>query len=379
MNLHEAEQRLIFKAISGSHAYGTATPESDTDYRGIFSVPADHYLSFNKKVEQVADDKNDTVYYTLYRFIELVCNGNPNLLEMLWMPGDCILYSSSQMITLVNIRETFITRRVLDTFGGYAVSQIKRARGQNKLVNNPMPEEKPKKEDFCWIIPLEVGYDYDRDDNKIYQLEGADMEYPKDMPFRPIKLAELGWALSRYHSSAVEHAVNTYRLYYYGDEAKGVFRGDDSADIVHQSIPIEDEYTRFAGILIYHKDAYEKALRDWNNYWGWRQNRNEARWKDQDGKQNPVDYKNLMHCMRLLYSAENIVANGAPIVRFEGTQLQRLRDIRAGKLNHEEILAEAEERLAKIDAVRDTCSLPKSPDFDLVNEVSIKLHKATTL
>jgi len=83
MNLQEAEKRLIFKVISGSHAYGTAIPESDTDYRGIFAVPAENYFSFNKKVEQVSDEKNDIVYYTVHRFLELVCNANPSLLEFL--------------------------------------------------------------------------------------------------------------------------------------------------------------------------------------------------------------------------------------------------------------------------------------------------------
>ena len=60
---------------------------------------------------------------------------------------------------------------------------------------------------------------------------------------------------------------------------------------------------------------------------------------------------------------------------FTGEKLPRLKDIRAGIIPYEEILAEAEERLVKLDAARKTCSLPSKPDFDLVNELSIKLHR----
>jgi predicted nucleotidyltransferase len=36
MHYDEAMNHCIFRFISGSHAYGTNRPDSDTDYRGVF-------------------------------------------------------------------------------------------------------------------------------------------------------------------------------------------------------------------------------------------------------------------------------------------------------------------------------------------------------
>jgi len=375
MKITDVENQLIFKCISGSHAYGTNTAESDTDYRGVFAIPSTSYFRLNKPPEQVSDEKQDTVYYTIYRFLELACSGNPNILEFLWMPEDCIEVSSEAWQSIVDIRRTFITKSVLDAFGGYAVAQIKKARGQNKLVNNPMPEKKPTKEDFCWVIPMNYYEEEVMENGEIIPRQIAINLSDGEMPIRPKKLSESNILLPYHHCAAVEHVKDAYRLYHYGEDAKGVFRGDDTADIVPESIPIGDELEKFTGILIYHKDAYERELRQWKQYWGWREKRNEARWRDQDGKQNPADFKNMKHCIRLLYSGENILEHGEPIVRFTGKKLQRLKDIRAGIVSYESILAEAEERLAKLDSARKTCTLPSSPDFNLVNELSINLHR----
>ena len=380
MKLEDAEKRLIFHCIGGSHAYGTNTDKSDIDLRGVFFIPTSDYFCLNKKVEQVSDSTNDTTYYTIMRFLTLACQGNPNIIELLWTPKDCVKRTTPAWEKIERIRSEFITKTVLDSFGGYAVAQIKKAKGQNKLVHNPMPEKKPAKEDFCWILPMCCN----NDPTPLHPFEDS----PKchwallqrlnegEMPLRTKSVTTYPIKLEQYHCVALEHVKDAYRLYYYGEGAKGVFRGDETADIIPVNIPLEDERPKFAGVLIYHKDAYEKELKLWHQYWDWRQHRNEARWVDQEQKKLDYDGKNMMHCMRLLYSGENILTNGEPLVRLEGDKLQRCGDIRAGKLPYEEILAEAEERLTKMDTARKTCSLSAGVDFDKINEVSIELHNA---
>jgi predicted nucleotidyltransferase len=374
MNLAQAKERLIFECISGSRAYGTATPESDTDLRGVFLLPAAHYLQLHDVVNQVSDEMNDITYYTLKRFFELAADANPNILELLFVPDDCIQKMSKEWEKVKANRNLFISKRVLYTYSGYAVAQIKKAKGQNKLVNNPMPEQKPTKEDYCWVVPLvtiAITLDsYPSINRRVKQRRSISLG---KMPFRPSLLKECGISLSEYHCSAVEHVKDMYRLYYYGDESKGVFRGDDSADIVCESIPMEDEDSHFYGVLLYHRDAYERDLKNWHNYWDWKKNRNEARWRDQENKTVSYDSKNICHCMRLLYEAEHILEHGYPKVRFEGEQLQRLKDIRFAYLPYEEIMAEAEERLAKLDAAKENCSLPHSPNREKLSELLIEM------
>jgi len=372
MNIESVQDKLIFKAVAGSHMYGLNTPESDTDYRGVFKIDASSYFTFNQRIEQASDEKQDITYYTIHRFLQLACAGNPNVLEYLWCPADCVVISSKEWREIQLIRDKFITKSVLDSFAGYSIAQIKKARGQNKLVNNPMPEKKPTKEDFCWVIPMDVSDPNDYGEHWCgYLLSKSKQE----MPFRPTKLADSYIDLSYHHCSAVEHLHDTYRLYHYGKDAKGVFRGDDSADIVPTNIPIEDERNRFAGLLIYNKDAYERELKLWKQYWDWMKNRNNARWVDQENKKVDYDGKNMMHCMRLIISAENILEHGQPLVRPGAEVLAFLRDIRAGKLPYDKLVDEAERRIAKLDEARKTCSLPKNPCYDTVNELSIRLHK----
>jgi hypothetical protein len=77
--------------------------------------------------------------------------------------------------------------------------------------------------------------------------------------------------------------------------------------------------------------------------------RNESRWVDQEKGKLNYDQKNMMHCMRLLISGENILTQGEPIVRFEGTQLEYLMQIRAGELEYEAIMDEVDKRMARLE------------------------------
>lgn len=339
--------QIIFEAVAGSQSYGTATPTSDTDIRGIFIMPYTDRISLFKKVEEVNGAKQDDKYYELAKFVKLASECNPNIIELLWSPPDCIRIFRGPMQVLWDNRSRFISARAYHTFSGYAHAQIKKARGQNKRVYNPQPERMPSREDFCWII--------------------ADGWKDSGRPARPVALMNSQVDISRCHAAALEHTAHVYRLYDYGAESRGVFRGDDN--LVCESIPQQDEQKRFVGLMIYNKDAFESALREWRQYWDWKNNRNDQRWLDQENGELDYDAKNLMHCMRLLLSGINILRTGEPIVRFEGEQLQLLREIRAGKFPYEEIMAWAERLLAEMEELTETTSIPRKPDIRLIDKL----------
>ena len=71
---------ILLEAVSGSRAYGLATPESDTDIRGVFYLPRHVWYGLDY-VPQVSNETNDVVYYELGRFVELLLSSNPNMLE----------------------------------------------------------------------------------------------------------------------------------------------------------------------------------------------------------------------------------------------------------------------------------------------------------
>ncbi|MCB1217708.1 nucleotidyltransferase domain-containing protein [bacterium] len=346
-------RQLVFSAVTGSHAYGTETETSDVDIRGIFGVSAQDYLALAAPPEQLADDRNDITYYSLRRFIELAATANPNIIELLYSPVDCILLDSPAMQLLRERRSLFITRQAYDSHLGYARAQISKARGQNKWVNNPQPQQEPEREDFCWVVPAHP-------DGTV-------------MPLRPVPLADSAVQLEHCHASSLEHARGIYRLYDYGSDARGVFR---NGNLQCESIPLQDEHARFCGLLIYNHDAYQQAKRDHENYWHWMATRNKSRWRTQESGEIDYDAKNMLHCIRLILSGASILRDGAPLVRFEGEQLQLLREIRSGRFSYDELISLADEHVRGLEQLLQHCSLPAAPDMPAVEAL---LREATAL
>jgi len=344
MTISEAKKLKILECISGSHAYGIATPESDVDTRGIFRVHPEDFMSLVRPPKQVTDNEDDTTFWELRRYFELAAECNPNIIELLFTPEDCINFISPAGRKLLDNRNLFISKRAYHTFSGYAHSQIKRAKGQNKWINNPKPEETPDKLDFCWLMSSH------------------------STNWAPCRPTPLDIDLGKFNCSSVEHLPNAYRLYEYGDEAKGVFRGPNQ-QLVVESIPKEDECSRFAGILIFNEQDYNRAHKDWEQYWEWRKNRNEARYRSQEAGEIDYDAKNMMHCFRLLWSGINIMKCGKPIVRCEDNFRDYLNDIRAGEFSHDFLMKRVEEDMEELRGLRDKSDLPEKVNRKAINKL----------
>ncbi len=128
-DLNNHTQHLLFKGISGSQSYGLALPHSDVDMKGIFVLPQKEFYGLND-TDQLNNESNDIVYYELKKFIDLLTKNNPNIIEMLSTPEDCVLYRHPIMGHLQPAM--FLSRLCNQTFAGYASAQIKKARGLNK-------------------------------------------------------------------------------------------------------------------------------------------------------------------------------------------------------------------------------------------------------
>lgn len=79
----------ILKVLVGSRAHGTATKDSDTDYRGVYIEPTSQLVSRGYKykgVSWVEGETEDQTSYELSNFINLAIQGHPNILEMLVAP-----------------------------------------------------------------------------------------------------------------------------------------------------------------------------------------------------------------------------------------------------------------------------------------------------
>lgn len=147
MNFDPIEHR-IFEGISGSKLYGTATEYSDTDTRGICIQPLDVRLDPFQNFEQKDSfGDEDRVIYDFGKWLTLCADGNPNIIELLFVPQSMTLFSTPQWQYVVQNRELFLSKKVAKTFAGYAFSQLKRLERHREWFTNPLGE-KPTREDY---------------------------------------------------------------------------------------------------------------------------------------------------------------------------------------------------------------------------------------
>ncbi|WP_042721571.1 nucleotidyltransferase domain-containing protein, partial [Flavobacterium sp. B17] len=145
----KSSNHILFEAISGSRAFGLATENSDTDIRGVYYLPKEDFFGLNY-IPQISNETNDITYYEIGRIVELLQKNNPNILEILVSPEDCILHKNPLMDLLKP--EDFLSKLCKDTFAGYAISQIKKAKGLNKKILNPIDKERKSILDFCYVL-----------------------------------------------------------------------------------------------------------------------------------------------------------------------------------------------------------------------------------
>jgi hypothetical protein len=148
MNFNPEEHR-IFEGIVGSRLYGTDTPGSDTDYRGICIPPTevllDPFMGFEQK--DSGFEEEDRTIYALGKFFKLCAESNPNVLEILFVPESKIIFKTGIWDLVLENKHLFLSKKARFTFSGYAVSQLKAIKTHRKWFLNP-PKEKPTRKMF---------------------------------------------------------------------------------------------------------------------------------------------------------------------------------------------------------------------------------------
>lgn len=129
------EQFRILEMQVGSHLYGTNTPESDTDYSGVFIAPKRFYIGLDQvqevnlstvsKKENGRNDKDaiDRKLYEFRKFINLAMGNNPNVIEMLFVNQENVVYENEFGQMLRENAHLFPHQGCLQKFIGYAKSQ----------------------------------------------------------------------------------------------------------------------------------------------------------------------------------------------------------------------------------------------------------------
>lgn len=349
---------LLFETIVGSQAYGTNTSESDTDIKGVFVMPEEFELklSYDSSWDVIlhkegeGNKKVETEYFTLRKFMKLLINNNPAALEMLHTPEDCITYMHPDFKLIYDNRDKFLTTKCEKAFAEFAIQQMKKAKGQDKK-QNWTKERMTRKDllDFCYT----------------FQAQGS-------IPVKD-KLKQLGITAESCGLVRIPHMTNTFAVYHDENESyKGIVaRGE--TDIILSSVK------RNASPIFYmqfNSNAWSThcvEIREWKT---WEKERNEDRWVDVQGHGQKIDGKNMLHSVRLIDTAIEIVTTGTLNVRRPNVPF--LLDIKKGRLTLQEILENSEQKILDMSNVYKQSNLPKELNADFLislDEITYSLTK----
>ncbi len=346
LTIHDIKSKgwLIYEAITGSRAYGLATEGSDTDIRGVFVLPLDLYYSLDY-IPQLSNDSNDIVYYELRRFIELLSKNNPNILEMLAIPSDMVLYRDELMN---DVREKlFLSKLSEQTFANYAFTQVKKAYGLEKKILNPVEEVRKSILDFCYVY---IG-------KGTMSLESF--------------LKQEGLIKENIGLAAVPHMRDCYNMYSSSSLGyAGIMKKDSANDVSLSSIPKTEMPV---GMLYFNKDGYSIYCRRHKEYWDWVQKRNGERYRNTMSHGKNYDSKNMMHVFRLLLMAKEIATEGTINVVRQDRDF--LLGIKKGLYEYEMLVNMAVELKNELPSVFASSGLPEKPNLDTINELLVSMRK----
>ncbi|MDA9774624.1 nucleotidyltransferase domain-containing protein [Saprospiraceae bacterium] len=357
MNIEDlrASGWIIYETITGSTAYGTNVEGSDEDRKGIYIQPT--VDTFSNYIPQISDAKNDTTFYEIVRFLELLAKGNPNVMEMLDTPEDCVVYRSAKLRQFfpLEVRERFTTTKLKHTFTGFAYSQIQKSKGLNKKVNwdeKKMVRKTPL--DFSFVI----GSDGQNESSRVF------VNWSNEVG---IKHTEIGL-------SKVNNTPTLYSMYHLGKDRGGIineFR--ESNQLQLRDIP-KDKIGTFLAYVSYDQNAYTMHCKDYKSYQDWLKNRNELRYQHIKDHGQKYDGKNLLHTMRLLNMAKDIADGRGIVVRRSKEECAYLISIRRGEVDLDEIYEQADQIIEEINSAFDKSKLPKEVPRSLVAKLITRIR-----
>jgi uncharacterized protein len=336
---------VVLEVITGSKAYGLNTAKSDTDIRGVYILPETQFFSLNYP-EQLSNETNDIVYYELRRFLELLAGNNPNILELLNVPPNCVLYRHPVMERLQP--RLFLSKLCRQSFANYAFTQIKKAQGLEKKIVNPMDAERKSILDFCFV------YQEKRTVSLTAFLNGN------------------GFQQQQMGLASIPHLRDCYNLYHSSEGLyHGILQNELANDVALSSIASD---VVPVGLLYFNKDGYSVYCKKYKEYWDWVAKRNDERYKTTMSHGKKYDSKNMMHVFRLLHMAKEIATEGQINVH-RGNRVFLL-DVKEGKFEYDNLVAQAQALHDDLEILYKKSTLPDAPDMEAINTLLVEIRKA---
>jgi predicted nucleotidyltransferase len=336
----------IYLVRHGSHAYGTNTPTSDEDFKGICIPTKPYFLGATKRFEQAELHEPDVVIYDIRKFFILAADCNPNALEVLFVDPEDIIHVTDLGEELLENRNYFLSKKVKYTMTGYAVSQLKRIRLHKRWLLNP-PSHMPSRSEYglpeTTLIPAD-------------QLMAAEAEVRKE--------------LDRFQFDFMEGLDESQKI-----EIRTIMEAmlselkittDQHWMAAARKIGLSDNFIQ----IMQQERQYAAAKREWDQYQNWKATRNKARAALEE--KYGYDTKHAYHLVRLIRMCREVLITGKVIVK--RPDREELLAIRNGAWTYEQLIDFAEREEKALNELYQTSKvLPKIPDKEKLDNLCIRL------
>lgn len=342
-NLDWLKDRTLVLMKHGSMAYGTNTPTSDIDIKGVAVQPRSYDFGFTDTFEQA--DKGfgefDCCVYELRKFMKLAADCNPNVIELVWI-NDWI-YVTKAWEKLYNARELFLSQNAKHRFSGYAMAQLKRIRTHRDWLVNP-PKGEPTREEFD--LPKFRSLSVD-------QRRAAESQIQKQIEAWRLDLASVDDGLRIALLNSYEDAL---------EEISG-FSSTSVWTAAGRKLGFDDNFLEYLDKERGYRGAHQRFLQ----YQEWQKTRNVVRHELEE--KFGYDTKHGMHLVRLMRMAKEILEGKGVIVK--RPDAEELKAIRNGAWPIDQMLEYADREKKEIDTM--ASALPKTPNRAALNKLCIEI------
>jgi uncharacterized protein len=343
-NLDWLKSNTIFLTRHGSHCYGTNTPESDEDFKGV-TIPPKQYFLGGQVFEQAELHDPDTVIYDIRKFFKLAADCNPSIIEVLWTDSVDHLAVTELGQKLIDNKDLFISKKAKFTFSGYAVSQMKRIDCHYRWLKSPLKSPPTRKE---FGLPERTVIPQD-------QLAAAESAIKK----------QLGqWETDFLGSLETDLRIAVINKM---SEKLGEMQigASDQFKAAARTIGMTENFIELLDL----ERQYKARMQEWNNYQEWKRTRNPIRAELEE--KFSFDTKHGTHIVRLVRMCREILETGKIIVK--RPDAEELLSIRRGAWSYDQLKDFLIKEDKALDELYKTSTIPHSPNRQKIDDLCIEM------
>lgn len=339
------ERKIIFESRIGSHLYGTSSPTSDEDFSGAFLPGVGDLFGLARGPDEWnlgakvstgarhgAGDVDRRIY-VLPRLLGLMLEGQPSVIEFLYVPPEMVVASSPEWADVLQARDRIVSRRSIVPFTRFAQAQTRKAslKGDNlRMLRRAIEELAPMSSsalngpltDVLHLV-MNPGEASINDLTLATDDDGRKDAYPRVGSLRGSAGFEL--PVVRSNSGALLLALGG-RFFDVASKAKWV---------LNSFRHLEDKYGA----------------------------------RSREAAATGQDWKSLSHAVRLAGEATELLATGTLTLPLAEPLRSEVIAVRRGERPEAEIYARLGEQLANLDSLASTSPLRLEPDAPFVESL----------